>query len=483
MRRLVLFVMLIAAMMLVACSAPEPTKAPAPTAAPAQPTKAPEPTKAPAATTAPAATAAPAQPTKAPEPTKAAAATFDWKQRAGDTLVLYLPQHPWTNAIQPFFPDFEKQTGIKLEVQTFAEAQLRDKVLIALQAKSSEFDFWMSLKSREGLKYYRANYYELLDKYLADPKLTPPDYNVKDFAGGPFGGEKFENKLTGIPIIIEGPVVFYRKDLFDAAKIPAMKKIEDIETAAAACMKANPGITGVTLRGDPNAIAYTFGPFMRAFGVNYRDANGKSQLSSPNGLKAVEYYTKLAREYGPPGVVTYSFAQSSALFGGGNACMEIESSNELSTIIDPKSSKVIGKVGVMPYPPGPGGDVPTVLQWGVSINANSKKKEAAWLFTMWATSQEMQTKLQLKGIASPRSSSWDSADWKAQLAGDALRAEWAAAVKYVAEKGSGEVGPPAIEQPAARKIMGDALDAVILGTKSAADAMKAADAELDKVER
>ncbi len=477
MKNLIVIVAVILALLIAACAtptptpvpptkAPAPTQAPAPTAAPAQPTKAPEPTKA----------AEPAKPTEAPKP-----AAFDWKQFSGQTLTLYLPQHPWTNAIQPLFPDFEKQTGIKLEVQTFAEAQLRDKVLIALQAKSSEFDFWMSLKSREGLKYYRAGYYEILDKYLSDPKLTPPEYNVKDFAAGPFGGEKFDNKLTGIPIIIEGPVIFYRKDLFDAAKISFPKKIEDIETAAAACMKANPGITGVTLRGDPNAIAYTFGPFLRAFGVNYRDANGKSQLSSPNGLKAVEYYAKLASQYGPPGVVTYSFAQSSALFGGGNACMEIESSNELSTIVDPKSSKVVGKVGVMPYPPGPGGDVPTVLQWGVSINANSKKKEAAWLFAVWATSQEMQAKLHLKGIASPRLSAWDTPEWKAQLAGDPLRAEWAAAVKHVSEKGSGEVGPPAIEQPTVRKIMGDAIDAVILGQKSAADAMKAADAEIDKL--
>ncbi len=484
--RIILLLMVVLAM-LAACSTPtpEPTKAP-PTAAPV-PTKAPEPTKAPAApTTAPAAATKAPEPTKAPEakPTEAPKpAAFDWKQFSGQTLTLYLPQHPWTNAVQPLFPDFEKQTGIKLDVQTFAEAQLRDKVLIALQAKSSEFDFWMSLKSREGLKYYRAGYYEPLDKYLADPKLTPADYNVKDFAGGPFGGEKFDNKLTGIPIIIEGPVVFYRKDLFEAAKIAVPKKIEDLETAAAACMKANPGITGVTLRGDPNAIAYTFGPFVRAFGINYRDANGKSQLSSPAGLKAVEYYAKLAKDYGPPGVVTYSFAQSSALFGGGNACMEIESSNELSTIIDPKSSKVVGKVGVIPIPAGPGGDVPTVLQWGVSINANSKKKEAAYLFAMWATSQQMQAQLHLKGIASPRLSSWETPEWKAQLAGDALKGEWATAVKYVSEKGSGEVGPPAFEQPTARKIMGDAIDAVILGQKSAADAMKAVDVELDKLDR
>jgi len=164
--------------------------------------------------------------------------------------------------------------------------------------------------------------------------------------------------------------------------------------------------------------------------------------------------------------------------------MEIESTNEISTILDPNTSQVIGKVGVKPYPPGPGGhDVPTVLQWGNSINAFSKHKEAAWLFMVWSTSPEMQARLQLKGIASPRASSWQTPEWKAKLVeDDPIWREWTETLQHIVEKGSGQVGPPAVEQPTVRQIVGDMIDAIYLGTMTLEEATKKADEQLNQLE-
>ncbi|MEW5718758.1 MAG: sugar ABC transporter substrate-binding protein [Chloroflexota bacterium] len=473
MKNLIVFALVVLALLVAACATPTPTPVP--------PTQPPAPTTAPAPTQPPAPTQAPA-PTKAPEPTKVP--EFNWKQRSGEKITIGLAQHPWTTAIQPFFPEFEQLTGIKVEYQTFAEAQLRDKMLIMLQAKSGEIDLWPTLKSREGLKYYRAGYYEPLDKYLNNPKLTPPDFDRKGIGAGPLGGETFDGKIVGLPTIVEGPAIFYRKDLFEKAGIKPPKTMDEIATAAAACMKAAPtGTYGVTTRGAPAALPYTFGPFLRNYGTDWRDKSGKSQLSSPAGLKAINAYVNLVKNYGPPGFVTYSFPQESALMAAGNVCMEIEATNEISTIIDPKNSKVVGKVGVVPYPPGPDGrDVPTVLQWGNSINAFSQHKEAAWLFMVWSTSPQMQAKLQVKGIASPRSASWDTPEWKAKVAEDPIWSDWTATLKHIVEKGSGDVGTPGVEQPAIRQIIGDAIDAVYLGQKSAEEAAKEADAKLDAME-
>ncbi|MGQ9458136.1 MAG: ABC transporter substrate-binding protein [Anaerolineae bacterium] len=410
---------------------------------------------------------------------------FNWKQRAGETITLGLSQHPWTNAILPYIPQFEELTGIKVQYQIFAEPQLRDKMLIALQAGSGEIDLWPSLKSREGLKYFRAGYYEPLNKYLEDPNLTPPGYHLEDFGAGPLGGETFEGQIVGIPTIVEGPAIFYRKDLFEKAGVEFPKTMDDLPKAAEACMKAAPaGTYGVTLRGLPPAVAYTLGPFIRNYGCDWRDANGNSQLSSPNCQRAIQAYVDLAKNYGPPGFVTYSYPQSSALMASGQVCMEIEATNEISTILDPNTSQVIGKVGVKPYPPGPEGhDVPTVLQWGNSINAFSKHKEAAWLFMVWSTSPEMQARLQLKGIASPRASSWETPEWKAKLVeDDPIWREWTETLQHIVEKGNGQVGPPAVEQPTVRQIVGDMIDAIYLGTMTLEEATKKADEQLNQLE-
>lgn len=381
----------------------------------------------------------------------------------GETITLLASKHPWTTSIQPYLQDFEKQTGIKVNVQMLTEQQTRDKALMTFQAKSPDVDVFMSLKSLEGLAYEKAGYYEPLDNYVKDEKQTPKTYKFEDFMKGPIDGERVEGKLVGIPIIVEGPVVYYRKDLFNQYNIPVPQKLDDLVTAAKTIKeKSNGEVIGAAIRGLPPSVAYTFGPFIHNMGIEWLDKNGQPNFDKPEAVKAIELYSTLAGQYGPPGVVNNSFYQSSSLFAQGKVAMEIESSNELSTITDPSGSRVIDKLGVIPIPPGPGGNHPTILQWGISISAFSQHKDAAWKFVQWATSPEMQLKLAQKGIASPRQSSWDNQEFKNSLK-ETYQKEWAAALENVMQNGNPEVGPPAVQEAEARKVLGDAIDTVILG--------------------
>ena len=367
------------------------------------------------------------------------------------TINLLTQNHPWTTAIQPLIPDFEKQSGIKVNMQILTEQQTRDKSLMTLQAKSPDIDVWMSLKSLEGLTYHRAGFYEPLDKYVSDAKMTPAEYKLADFMKGPFDGEKVEGKLVGIPIIVEGPVVFYRKDVFQQYNVQIPKNLDELLSAAKLIHeKTNGEIVGVATRGLPQAVPYTFSAIVHNMGIEWFDKSGKPNFDKPEAVKAIDLYATMAGKYGPPGVVNNTFYQSSALFAQGKAAMEYESSNEISTITNPESSRVVGKIGVFALPPGPGGSHPTVLQWGISISAHSKNKDAAWEFIRWATSPEIQLKLAQKGIASPRASVWDNAEFKKTLE-EPIKQEWAAALRVVMEKGNPEVGPPVAKQAEAAK--------------------------------
>ncbi|MBS4206602.1 sugar ABC transporter substrate-binding protein [Bacillus sp. FJAT-50079] len=405
---------------------------------------------------------------------------FDWKQFSGQEISLLANKQPWITTLEPHLKEFEQLTGIKVNMMIFPEDQVRQKALISLQAKSDEFDILMSLKSREGLQYYNAGFYENLDEYVSNKQITSPDFDMEDFFEGPLNGEKIDGNLIGLPINVEGPVLYYNKELFEEYGAEVPSKLEDIESAASKIVKGSKGkIHGVTLRGVPGALPYTFGNFIYNNGKTWLD-EGKSNFQDPDRIRAIQQYADLAKNYGPPGVIQYTFYQSSALFAQGKVAMEIESTNELNTIIDPKSSTVIDKIGVIPVPPGPGGSKLTQLQWGISINKFAKNKEAAWLFLQWATSKEMQLEMALNGIASPRQSTWEDEKFISSM-DTPLKKEWVEALKFIMNNANPDVGPPAEDQAQVRQIIGEMVGKVILGDKSAEDAAKEADAKLTEV--
>jgi len=394
------------------------------------------------------------------------------------SITVLAQHHPWTTAIEPYIPEFEEETGIDVDLQSFSEEQARDKSLVTLQSRSSEFDVFMSLKSREGLLYAQSGFYEPLDEYVDDPELAPESYRFEDFQASPLEGERVEGQLVGLPIIVEGPVIFYRKDLFGEYDIAPPEDIFELVDAARQIQENTGGdVYGVAIRGLNTALPYTFGPFFHNMGIEWLAEDGSPNFDTPESAEAIDLYATLAREYGPPGVVSNSFTQSSALFAQGRAGMEIDSSNELQSVIDPESSSVIDDVGVMPIPPGPGGNHPTVLQWGISTSAFSENKDAAWEFMKWATSPEMQLNLAFDGIASPRVSTWEDSEFRETL-DEPVKEEWADTLNFVQEEGNPEVAPPGEDQPRIREIVGNAIDNVILGETTAEEAAEEIQREL-----
>ena len=86
----------------------------------------------------------------------ASAQGFDWKRHQGETIDFLTENHPWSNALVAQLPEFEKLTGIKVQVDSFQEQQMRQRLVTVLQSKSPSVDAFMSLKSLEGRLYAHA---------------------------------------------------------------------------------------------------------------------------------------------------------------------------------------------------------------------------------------------------------------------------------------------------------------------------------------
>ncbi|MBA2557001.1 MAG: extracellular solute-binding protein, partial [Chloroflexi bacterium] len=156
----------------------------------------------------------------------------DDDEGTGDAVRLLMLEHPWTTAIEPFLGDFTDETGIEIEFQTFSQDQARDRLLVTLQSQSAEVDAFMSLKSREGLAFHEAGYYEPLDAYVGNEELTLDAWDFDDFGQAAIEGETFDEQLIGLPILVEGPVVYYRKDLFETYGLQIPSSIDELVEAA-----------------------------------------------------------------------------------------------------------------------------------------------------------------------------------------------------------------------------------------------------------
>jgi multiple sugar transport system substrate-binding protein len=408
-------------------------------------------------------------------PVSVHAASFDWQKYKGQTIEVLVDNNPIGRVIEENAASFERLTGITLNVDTFTEQQMRQRLVTALDSNSDQVDVFMTLPSREGEQFAAAGWYTDLAPMTTDVSQT---YDFAGLSPALLKAATIDGKLTSIPMNIEGPVLYYRQDILTKCGVAVPKTLADLELAAQKLKACDPSVTPFVSRGLRDALAYTYSAFFHNMGGHYI-VDGKSGLCSAPGLAALALYGDLQNKYGPLGVVNYSFYQISALYRDGRAAMAFESSNELSDIM--QGGARLADTGITLLPPGPGGSHPIAINWGLAISPYSAHKGASWYLIQWATSPQMQAKNELAGIAAPRAAIAQDATVRAWLKAQAVRMQLQDAVRSFATIGTSNVGYPIVDNPESRQYIGDAVDNVILGTQSPASACAAANTSLNSL--
>ncbi len=258
-------------------------------------------------------------------------------------------------------------------------------------------------------------WYEPLNTYLANPKLTAPDYNFEQdvFESSRGAATSQDGKLLALPIFTDIWAFFYRKDLFDAKGLKPLATFDDM-TGDAKALHNPPELYSYIARGLKNANAIGWTWMLRSFGGRELTADRKANLSSAEAVQAMDLYAGLLRQYAPPGVVNYNWQECSSAFSQGTVGMYFDGINFAQQFEDPSKSKVQGKVGYAVLPAGPKAKVVPAFTTGMAVSALSKKKEPAYLFCQWATNKAAALKAQLAGIGTARQSAWDSPEAKSK---------------------------------------------------------------------
>jgi multiple sugar transport system substrate-binding protein len=383
----------------------------------------------------------------------------------GTTLRLLFNRHVWQEFIEKKIPEFEKATGIKLVVEVFPEDQFRAKRLIEVTSGIADLDVFMIMPGQAGLHYATEGWTYPLDDFINNPEMTPPEWDFNDFFGGLKQGGNFSGKQHSISIQSETSLLAYRKDLLSENGIDVPQTMKELEAAAQKLNLDYDGdgkidLHGITLRGRRAAATSQFVDFLYTFGGAWKDAEGNWALGKPEAIQAFNFYGKLLREYGPPGATDIHWYESTSYFMTGKAAMIYDANNFNILYEDPEKSEIVGKVGYSVIPAGPTNlRLPHVSHWDLAIHSNSKKKEAAWQFILWATNKENILEAHLAGIPSPRNSSWES---EAFLAENAYP-DWTEATTISYEIGNPVWNPPVVNVPEARDVVGDIIVSAISG--------------------
>ncbi|WP_433612632.1 ABC transporter substrate-binding protein [Dactylosporangium sp. CA-139114] len=383
---------------------------------------------------------------------------------ASTTVRVTLANHVWTENLKKALPEFEKQTGLKVEITQLGEDQLSDQYNVKLNAASSDIDVMMYRPLQEG-KLFAKNKY-LAD--LSDKVKSSKDWNFADFQAAPVQATTYKDKVVGVPIITEREVLYYRKDLLQKAGLTSPPKtLDELKTAAATIQAANSGVAGFVARTGKSPAVTQFSSFLYSFGGDFVDDSGKATVNADAAKKAYAFYGGLLKDSGPANVSTdMSWPQAMAIFTQGKAAFYTEADSLYKNATDPAKSKVSDTVGFAPFPAGPAGSKPyNIPSWALGINDASKNQTNAWKFIEWATSPQQTLTQQKAGVPSARASVWSNAEATATYPKDLVEAIAASNKDGVAHD-----RPLVVKVAQAREAVGQPIVDAITGKDPAASA-------------
>ncbi|MDH7483503.1 MAG: sugar ABC transporter substrate-binding protein [Spirochaetales bacterium] len=316
---------------------------------------------------------------------------------------ILLANHPYGDLLKAAIPEYEKATGVKVNVESLQESQLTTKLTTEFATRSSTVDVFMTRPLQEGKMFYKNGWYEPLT-----------DYDFSDYPQNALDVARFGNKPYLVPLVTEWEVLYYRIDLFKKAGIEVPTNFTELENAAKKLNTAD--IAGFASRGKGAAAVTQMSSFVYNFGGKYLE-KGKAVFDSKEALDAIRYYGRMLNYYGPKGVTNMSWENIMPLFQAGKVAMWTDASVFYGQIVDPTKSQVPAEnVGIANFPAGPKGNTPyIVVSWGMAVAKQSKNKALAMDFIKWATSRELAKRGMLANITMARSSVWKDPEVRAKV--------------------------------------------------------------------
>lgn len=241
------------------------------------------------------------------------------------------------------------------------------------------------------------------DQYIKS--LDMSDFNKAMIEAGTVNG-----KLYALPYRGSTGVYFYNKTMFDNAGIPYPKEgwtYQDMLTIAQKLTVAGKqyGVGIAAAQSDPANVFSSFAPVLWAFGGDFLSADGtKAVINSPEGIKAITYWTELYTKYHvvPEGSINFSLTKDVVpLFIANKVAMFPGSSAQFDMLNSASGLKFGAVVGPDGWNRGGG--------WAYAIPTNAPNADAARTYALWFVQPDVLAKYMIRQPS--RASATNVAPW------------------------------------------------------------------------
>jgi len=283
--------------------------------------------------------------------------------------------------------NFTAQTGIHVNFTVLPENDVRDKISQEFSSQAGQYDV-ASLSNFEIPIYARSKWIAPLSGYLAGDTAFNQGDVLKPLTASMTGQD---GKIYGEPFYGESSFLMYRKDVLAAkgVQMPAKPTWQQVADIAAKVDKAQPGMAGICLRGEPG-WGQIFAPLttvVNTFGGTWFTADWKAQLNAPGFKSAAQFYVNLVRAHGEIGASQAGFTECLNNLEQGKAAMWYDATSAAGSL-EGASSPVKGKIGYAAAPVVKTNSSGWLYAWSWSIEQASSHKDNAWKFISWASSKQ-----------------------------------------------------------------------------------------------
>jgi len=322
----------------------------------------------------------------------------------GETInVLTTTGFGFVEALQLDGEEFEKLTGVKVEVSDLPWDGLHDKVMANFIGKSPDYDV-VNMDGWAVPAIFNAGAVINLQPIIDEGTLVYPDWDINDFIERDFefnGTWPAGEDIFAIPYFPDVIMLFYNKSYFEQNDIQPPTTWDEFKAIGEK-------LNGKDLNDDGKSD-WGFGMFSKrtrdiqtlwhdrfiSFGEEtaYFDDDYKPLLNTDAAVKGLDLlieHTKIS-----PVSLDWDYTMTNEAFVLGDIAMCEAWTNIPSLADDQSKSNIVGQWDATVIPMGDK-SAPQYGGWSLGIPTYSEKQELAFLFIQWATTKEMMKKVVLE---------------------------------------------------------------------------------------
>ena len=290
-------------------------------------------------------------------------------EASGEINVFLIPS-PSSTSIQSFIPDFEAETGIKVNVSETPYGEAHQKQLLSYQQKAGAYDV-AQFDNSFLMPYCQAQAMLPLDSYLDDSS----EYDIADFGQSQQDYGKCNGETLGLTLSTEPMIQWYRTDIYEKLGLKPATTWDEYYNNAKKVQAA--GYGGQIIGFGPN-VSWWWMTMVWSFGGKLYDNALNPAVNSKEAIAATDFLKKLMT-VSPKGASTANSDEVTSKFLGENIGAMINYSGYYGSVLDKTINKNEGKIGTAPMPKG-SADITHLAGWNIGIPKDAKNPAAAWKF-------------------------------------------------------------------------------------------------------